>query len=377
MKAEDAVHEIELGEVTVERLRPPLASEIVAAIIEPRATLGRSHARIREYLLRRIQRYLAERCFGEPVDLESDVNRIFLGEPEVQEQIARVLGAKLGRTGRPRSSRLRLRPNRFGSRDTQRIPLASTARRLRKDRLQLCGDLQSIRDASSREFLDACDDVLRFAALAEFFTGFWVDYVKPSGATGRYFPDWVVVQQLDGAEANWIVETKGRVWEGPNARTPRSAIWCEQVTALSGESWRYLRVDQPIFKPETLEGFAKSAALIEGRVDDVEQQVDRDPGSSRHLWIDASRPARACPRGDRRRTSRTIPTTSPRCSSTSSGQPRRAFRGFRRPGSVAIKNLPGMAGKPGTTTAWRGKGSPGLGSWSPSSERRPLQPRWP
>jgi hypothetical protein len=32
MKAEDAVHKISLGEVTIERLRPPLASEIVAAI---------------------------------------------------------------------------------------------------------------------------------------------------------------------------------------------------------------------------------------------------------------------------------------------------------------------------------------------------------
>ena len=50
------------------------------------------------------------------------------------------------------------------------------------------------------ELLETCEDVSRFAALAEFFTGFWVDYVKPSGATGRYFPDWVVVQKLDEGE---------------------------------------------------------------------------------------------------------------------------------------------------------------------------------
>ncbi len=130
------------------------------------------------------------------------------------------------------------------------------------------------------EFLDSCQDVLRFAALAEFFTGFWVDYVKPSGATGRYFPDWVVVQKVDETEANWIVETKGRVWEGTDRKDAAIRHWCEQVTASTGESWRYLRVDQPIFKPETLTSFADLVGLIEQRAEVVEQQVIVVPGSA-------------------------------------------------------------------------------------------------
>lgn len=115
------------------------------------------------------------------------------------------------------------------------------------------------------EFLDSADDVVRFAALAEFFTGFWVDYVKPSGATGRYFPDWVVVQQLDDGEANWIIETKGRVWEGTDRKDAAIRLWCEQVTEIGGEAWRYLRVDQPTFEAESLGSFEALVALIEAQ----------------------------------------------------------------------------------------------------------------
>jgi Endonuclease domain len=70
------------------------------------------------------------------------------------------------------------------------------------------------------EFLDnKAADVLRFAALGtteqgESGTQFRVDYLKPSGAIGFYHPDWVVVQKTKAGEANWIIETKGRVWEG-------------------------------------------------------------------------------------------------------------------------------------------------------------------
>jgi type III restriction enzyme len=44
-----------------------------------------------------------------------------------------------------------------------------------------------------------------------------VDYIKPSGAIGFYHPDWVVVQEAGGKAVNWIIETKGRVWEGTRA----------------------------------------------------------------------------------------------------------------------------------------------------------------
>jgi type III restriction enzyme len=79
------------------------------------------------------------------------------------------------------------------------------------------------------EFLDRCDDVARFSALAG--VDFNLQYVKPSGATGLYYPDRVVVQTTDEGEVNWIVETKGRVWDGTDRKDAAVEYWCSQVTS--------------------------------------------------------------------------------------------------------------------------------------------------
>jgi len=98
-------------------------------------------------------------------------------------------------------------------------------------------------------FLDNTGDVLRFASLGtteqgESGTPFRVDYLKPSGAIGFYHPDWAVVQKTKVGEVNWIVETKGRVWEGTAAKDDAIKDWCERVSAATGAPWRYVRINQ-------------------------------------------------------------------------------------------------------------------------------------
>ena len=81
-----------------------------------------------------------------------------------------------------------------------------------------------------------------------------MDYLKPSGAIGFYHPDWVVVQKTKAAEVNWIIETKGRVWEGTAAKDEAISEWCERIAEGTGTAWRYRRVDQADFdaqKPTT------------------------------------------------------------------------------------------------------------------------------
>jgi type III restriction enzyme len=103
------------------------------------------------------------------------------------------------------------------------------------------------------EFLDKkAADVLRFAALGtteqgESGTQFRVDYLKPSGAIGFYHPDWVVVQKAKAREVNWIIETKGRVWEGTTAKDEALREWCERISEATGADWRYMRVNQTEF----------------------------------------------------------------------------------------------------------------------------------
>jgi type III restriction enzyme len=272
LQAEDAVHRVSLGEVSVERLRAPLSSDIVAAIVN---RTQRCAGLTFEFatLAPRVRAYLADHCFGESVDLDSDVSRIFLAEPEVQETIARYLAARLGElVTEIKPIALEGRPIRLS--DTppfhwrRNLPAPVCAKTV----FNYVATFNPFESAFA-EFLDKCVDVIRFAALAETYTGFWVDYVKPSGATGRYFPDWVVVQIADSGEANWIVETKGRVWEGTDRKDAAIRRWCQQVTESTGESWQYLRVDQPIFKRDEMSTFADLVGLIERHAEAAQQQV--------------------------------------------------------------------------------------------------------
>ena len=98
-------------------------------------------------------------------------------------------------------------------------------------------------------FLDQAADVLRFASLGtteqgESGTQFRVDYLKPSGAIGFYHPDWVVVQRTGEDEVNWIIETKGRVWEGTTAKDDAIRDWCDRISDSTGRAWQYVRVNQ-------------------------------------------------------------------------------------------------------------------------------------
>ena len=78
-------------------------------------------------------------------------------------------------------------------------------------------------------------------------TQFRIDYLKPSGAIGFYHPDWVALQKTRDGEVNWIIETKGRVWEGTEIKDAAMKNWCERVTAATGAAWRYVRVNQTDF----------------------------------------------------------------------------------------------------------------------------------
>jgi type III restriction enzyme len=87
-------------------------------------------------------------------------------------------------------------------------------------------------------------------------TQFRIDYLKPSGAIGFYYPDWVAVQITEQGEVNWIIETKGRLWEGTEAKDAAMRDWCARISQQRDERWEYARVDQSTFdarKPNSLE----------------------------------------------------------------------------------------------------------------------------
>ena len=85
------------------------------------------------------------------------------------------------------------------------------------------------------QFLDTAPDVRCFASLGTTEQGqsgtlFRIDYLKPSGAIGFYYPDWVAVQMTGSGEVNWIIETKGRLWEDTAAKDAAMRDWCARIS---------------------------------------------------------------------------------------------------------------------------------------------------
>jgi type III restriction enzyme len=270
VQVEDATYGIELDRFSIERPGGPLATELVAVIVNKTQAAARlTGAFATLYPL--IRAYLAQRCFTSPVDLDDGHVRSFLADPVSQDRIATFLGRHLGQLiVEERPLEVEADPIRLSETPTflwrrQHQPMDKT----------IFNEVATFNpfETSFGLFLEKCTDVHRFAALAEHFTGFWVDYLKPSGAIGRYFPDWVAVQQTPEGDVNWIVETKGRVWDGTEQKDAAIRYWCTQVTDLSGEPWRYMRVDQPIWKPETLKSYADLVELITERSEAIDQQV--------------------------------------------------------------------------------------------------------
>lgn len=253
LKLEFAHTETEVSQVDIGagELPPPqqLLGSITNTVID-RAKLPNRFAE----LYPAVRDYVATRCFGQVVDLESDPIRSHLSRIEIQEGIAKYLARKIAELtidhraiefDRADYKLSETKP--FSWRRNLPPPLVA-----KKTIFNYVATYNAF-ERRFAEFLDnKATDVLRFAALGtteqgESGTQFRVDYLKPSGAIGFYHPDWVVVQKTKAGEVNWIIETKGRVWEGTGAKDEAIRDWCERIAEATGTAWRYVRVNQVDF----------------------------------------------------------------------------------------------------------------------------------
>ncbi|MCX7858186.1 MAG: hypothetical protein N2513_09470, partial [Deltaproteobacteria bacterium] len=100
-------------------------------------------------------------------------------------------------------------------------------------------------EAKFAEFLDKCEDVDRFAALADKFS---IDYLSSRGAIRLYYPDFIAVQKVGKEEVFWIIETKGREYEDTDRKDQAMQRWCKDVSKQTGKNWKYLKVFQKDFR---------------------------------------------------------------------------------------------------------------------------------
>ena len=214
-----------------------------------------------------VRRYVGTRCFGKEMDLEADEVRSHLARLELQEGIAKYLARKIGELTVER------RTIEFDRADYQLSETRPFSWRRNLPPLE-CHETVFNYVATYNEFerrfakfLDQAPDVVRFAALGTTEQGesgsqFRVDYLKPSGAIGFYHPDWVVVQKTEAGEVNWIIETKGRVWEGTGAKDRAITDWCGRISEATGDSWKYYRVNQSRFSQYLNDGRKDLGGLL-------------------------------------------------------------------------------------------------------------------
>lgn len=218
-----------------------------------------------------VRDYVATRCFGLTINPDSEAVRSHLGRLEIQEGIAKYLARAISELTIDRQAIEFERAN---------FVLSLTKPFSWRRNLPPLGATKTVfnyvatyNDFERRfaQFLDRPDnDVIRFAALGTTEQGesgsqFRVDYLKPSGAIGFYHPDWVLVQNVGGNEVSWIVETKGRVWEGTEAKDEAIHDWCERISEETGTQWRYVRVNQTEFGSGGFGSFAELVAAISAK----------------------------------------------------------------------------------------------------------------
>ncbi|HWQ39370.1 MAG TPA: DEAD/DEAH box helicase family protein [Burkholderiales bacterium] len=251
LRLEFATTETEVHQSDIAAGELPAAQELLASVTNKVIDRAKLPNRFAE-LYPSVRDYVATRCFGKSVDLDDEALRSHLARLELQEGIAKYLARKIAELTIER------RAIEFDKADFRLSATKPFSWRRNLPPLEakrtVFNYVATYNDFERRfaQFLDKASDVLRFASLGtteqgESGTQFRVDYLKPSGAIGFYHPDWVVVQKSKAGEVNWIIETKGRVWEGTAAKDEALKTWCERVSAATGAVWRYVRINQTDF----------------------------------------------------------------------------------------------------------------------------------
>ena len=278
LKLEFATTETEVHQANIHgELRP--APEILTDIAkktETRSQLTNSFAEL--YPI--VKDYVENRCFGRRSELDDESIRSHLTRPELQEGIAGYLAREIA------SIAVERRAVQFENEDFRLSLTKPFAWRRNLPPLQakktIFNYVATYNDfeRSFAAFLDSAADIARFAALGTTEQGnsattFRIDYLKRSGAIGFYYPDWVVVQVHQGGEVNWVVETKGRVWEGTDEKDMAAREWCKRVSEATGKPWKYTRINQSEFTDE----YATFRTLLRKRAiqTSIERQREMKP----------------------------------------------------------------------------------------------------
>jgi len=188
-----------------------------------------------------VKRYVIEKLFVEPVDLDDPRVLLKLSSPNVQEKILRVFVDSLKDITFKEREPIKVDAIKLSAIRpfvwSQQVYAANKC----IFNYAACDNNFEVNFA---KFLDRANDVKAFAKLVPRMN-FYVEYRDSKGNLRFYYPDFVITTAYD---EHMIVETKGEVDVDVEFKDRRIKTWCEDATKVTGEQWSYKRVNQEDFE---------------------------------------------------------------------------------------------------------------------------------
>jgi type III restriction enzyme len=209
-----------------------------------------------------VERYVAERFFDATVDLNDPVVARALARHDVGTPLVNTLAHALGKHA-TQTQKIQLKPEPIRLSETRTFTwrrMAIAATHTIFNQVACYNQFE----ADFAAFLDKASDVKAFSKLAEWFTGFGLEYLSASGSVRVYYPDFVARVEEGDEITMWLLETKGR--EDFDSEVPRKDAhaewWCSQVTAQSGVTWKYAKLPYRRFHAKWPQTFAHLKEML-------------------------------------------------------------------------------------------------------------------
>lgn len=272
LKMEFATTETEVHQAAIKPTYLPTGQEILLRITNRVMKEAKLTCNFNE-LYPIVKRYVSEKCFERSIDVEKEDIRLKLREIITQDAIVSLLTKVVG-TATATQSEIELQSSPILLSETELFPWQRKHLKCDKTVFNYVAVYNDF-EASFAEFLDSCDDIERFAALAESFTKFKVDYLSSRGAIRFYYPDFVAVQSADEGDINWIIETKGREFTDTDRKDSAMRKWCRDVSDDTGEDWRYIKISQKDFDADGFETYGDLIAHISCFASNPDEEAKR------------------------------------------------------------------------------------------------------
>ncbi len=194
-------------------------------------------------LVPKIEQFLREKAYGQPVDLNSAALLQDLNRSQVLIFTERVFLKLL----RPLLTEEKMPVVSGSEMKLSTVPPFPWSGKIAECRHTLYNVTPVGNDFEQEfaNFLDHAPEIAAFANLGNLKPNLSIEYLDGEANLRQYEPDFVAIA-TDGT--HWLLETKGREDADVARKDERAVKWCADVSTLTGQTWSYLKVPDKEFK---------------------------------------------------------------------------------------------------------------------------------